>query len=110
MKRLKAKGIRVIVYEPTYREDNFFNSPVISDLEQFKRLADVIVANIIADVICYLCGPVKKHLLEGGTFICSGIIREREEDVQRALAAAGYTVCNRLAKGEWVCLAAKLAA
>ena len=53
---------------------------------------------------------VKKHLLEGGTFICSGIIREREEDVQRALAAAGYTVCNRLAKGEWVCLAAKLAA
>ena len=51
-----------------------------------------------------------KHLLEGGTFICSGIIREREEDVQRALAAAGYTVCNRLAKGEWVCLAAKLAA
>ena len=45
MKRLKAKGIRVIVYEPTYREDHFFNSPVISDLEQFKRLADVIVAN-----------------------------------------------------------------
>ena len=50
-----------------------------------------------------------RHLLEGGTFICSGIIKEREEDVQRALAAAGYTVCNRLAKGEWVCLAAKLA-
>ena len=32
------------------------------------------------------------------------------QDVQRALAAAGYIVCNRLAKGEWVCLAAKLAA
>ena len=79
-------------------------------LEKREEKADVIVANIIADVICYLCGPVKKHLLEGGTFICSGIIREREEDVQRALAAAGYTVCNRLAKGEWVCLAAKLAA
>ena len=79
-------------------------------LEKREEKADVIVANIIADVICYLCGPVKKHLLEGGTFICSGIIREREEDVQRALAAAGYTVCNRLAKGEWVCLAAKLTA
>ena len=79
-------------------------------LEKREEKADVIVANIIADVICYLCGPVKKHLLEGGTFICSGIIREREEDVQRALAAAGYIVCNRLAKGEWVCLAAKLAA
>ena len=55
-------------------------------LEKREEKADVIVANIIADVICYLCGPVKKHLLEGGTFICSGIIREREEDVQRALA------------------------
>ena len=76
-------------------------------LEKREEKADVIVANIIADVICYLCGPVKKHLLEGGTFICSGIIRD---DVQHALAAAGYTVCNRLAKGEWVCLAAKLAA
>ena len=77
-------------------------------LENSDEQADVIVANIIADVICYLCGPVKKHLLEGGTFICSGIIREREQDVQDALAAAGYTVCNRLDKGSWVCLAAKL--
>ena len=76
-------------------------------LEKADEMADVIVANIIADVICFLCGPAKKHLLPGGTFICSGIIREREEDVQNALAAAGYTVCNRLAKGEWVCLAAK---
>jgi len=77
-------------------------------LEKAEEQADVIVANIIADVICFLCGPTKKHLLPGGTFICSGIIREREEDVQAALAEAGYTVCNRLAKGSWVCLAAKL--
>ena len=77
-------------------------------LEKADEMADVIVANIIADVICFLCGPAKKHLLPGGTFICSGIIREREDDVQRALAQAGYTVCNRLAKGEWVCLAATL--
>lgn len=77
-------------------------------LEQREEKADVIVANIIADVICFLCGPAKQHLLPGGVFICSGIIREREEDVQRALAAAGYTVCNRLEKGEWVCLAARL--
>ncbi|MBQ7825968.1 MAG: 50S ribosomal protein L11 methyltransferase, partial [Clostridia bacterium] len=78
-------------------------------LEKADEMADVIVANIIADVICFLCGPAKKHLLPGGTFICSGIIREREDDVQAALAAAGYTVCNRLAKGSWVCLAAKAA-
>jgi len=78
-------------------------------LENSDEQADVIVANIIADVICYLCGPAKKHLLEGGTFICSGIIREREEDVQNALAAAGYTIVNRLDKGSWVCLASKIA-
>ena len=77
-------------------------------LEKADEMADVIVANIIADVICFLCGPAKKHLLPGGVFICSGIIREREDDVQKALAEAGYTVCNRLAKGEWVCLAATL--
>lgn len=77
-------------------------------LERREEQADVIVANIIADVICYLCGPAKKHLLPGGVFICSGIIKEREEDVQRALSSAGYAVVSRLEKGEWVCLAARL--
>ena len=69
--------------------------------------ADVIVANIIADVICFLCGPAKKHLFPGGAFICSGIIREREEDVLRALRQAGYAVDCRIARGEWICLSAK---
>ena len=53
-------------------------------LEKREEKADVIVANIIADVICYLCGPVKKHLLEGGTFICSGIIDGREDEYRWA--------------------------
>lgn len=69
--------------------------------------ADVIVANIIADVICALCGPAKAHIRPGGAFICSGIIREREEDVLRALRQAGYAVDCRIARGEWVCLSAK---
>lgn len=69
--------------------------------------ADVIVANIIADVICALCGPAKAHICPGGAFICSGIIREREEDVLRALRQAGYAVDCRIARGEWVCLSAK---
>ena len=45
MKRIKAKGIEVVIYEPNLHEDVFYNSKVIKDLDEFKKLSDVIVAN-----------------------------------------------------------------
>lgn len=51
MKRIKAKGIEVVIYEPALHEEEFFHSKVIKDLDEFKKISDVIVANRHADVL-----------------------------------------------------------
>ncbi len=73
-------------------------------LEKRDACCEVCVANIIADVICMFAQPLTRHIVPGGLFICSGIIREREQDVRDALLAAGYEIRKVLRKGEWVAM------
>ena len=49
MKRIKSKGIKVVIYEPNLEDDTFFNSKVIKDLNEFKQMSDVIVANRLSE-------------------------------------------------------------
>jgi len=71
-------------------------------LQSFKGLADVILANIIADVIVELLQDVPKKLKPGGSFIASGIIKEWQEDIIVAAEAAGMKVDYAEEKGDWI--------
>jgi len=76
-------------------------------LDKVTQTCDLCVANIIADVICFLAEPLRGHINKNGLFICSGIIKERESDVVSALNTAGYEILEIRRKGEWVAMIAR---
>ncbi|MBQ4551585.1 MAG: 50S ribosomal protein L11 methyltransferase [Clostridia bacterium] len=69
---------------------------------------DFAVANILADVIKLLAAPLRSHLTENATFVCSGILAEREKEVTEILKVNGYRIFDRIQKGDWVALAARV--
>ncbi len=74
-------------------------------LEAADSDANVVIANIIADVIIHISAPVRALIREGGVFICSGIAREREDEVIDALKKAGYGKLDIRNDGEWTAIA-----
>ena len=90
----------------------FLDEPAIcvfkSDLiQQISITADLVVANIVADVIIRLSRDVDRIMNPGAVFICSGILTSRREDVAEALTAAGLTVITLLEEDDWVAIAAR---
>ena len=76
-------------------------------LECVDETCDVMIANIIADVIIMLAAPVRNHIADNGLFICSGIAKERKDDVVHALNEAGYHDLDIRQDGDWCAIASR---
>ena len=79
---------------------------VLSDRGMLGRLGtgyEIVLANIVSDVIIPLAPIARRFLAPGGDFVCSGIIEGRQDEVERALKNAGYTVKEHLCREEWHC-------
>lgn len=77
-------------------------------VEVIDGKADIVVANILAEIICILADDVKRVIKAGGVFITSGIIHDRVDMVCEKLEATGFEIVEKNKDGEWNCIVAKL--
>lgn len=77
-------------------------------LDVVKGKANIVVANIIADIIMFLSDIIPQFLISGGYFIASGIINDRKEDVIQKLNQAGFEIIEVTKDGEWTAVVSKL--
>ena len=70
-------------------------------LDHVDQVCDICVANIISDVIISFAGPLITHIVPGGLFLCSGIVKDRSGEVRDALERAGYDILKTEYRGEW---------
>jgi len=85
---------------------NIIDDPAVQ--EEAGGDYDIAVANILANVLVPLTPEIPKHLKPGGIFITSGIIEGKETEVADAMRAAGFTVIDTTAQGEWRCVVGRL--
>ena len=113
--KLGAKEIQAVDYDDSVLkivEENLAQNQVQelvsvaqSDLMQnIHGNAQLVIANIIADIIIRLFDQLDEHLETGGTLLTSGIIEDRIEDVLAAAEAHGYAVAERLESKGWACI------
>lgn len=77
-------------------------------MEVVKGKANIVIANIMADIIMFLTEQVKGFIVEGGYFISSGIILSKKDEVINKLTQCGFKIEEINIEGEWVCIVAKL--
>ena len=90
------------------QENDVEAKTMVSDLLQaFDDKADLVIANIIADIVIRLFTELDAHLAPGGTLLASGIIDEREADVREAAEANGFTVVEAMHDKGWTAMLVK---
>lgn len=108
---IRATDENMAINDITKDQLNVIQGNILEDEEFQQEIGygcyDIVVANILADVICPLAGIVTPHLKQDGIFITSGIINTKEDEVKQALLSNNFEIIETTYMGEWVSMTAK---